>query len=197
MARTKAFDESEVLARARDLFWRQGYTATSIQELEEYLGISRSSIYRFFGGKRELYDSTLAAYQEDAHGRLRKALEETDDLQQTLRDMLVGAASQSHPECRSQARGCYIVNATTELANTCGEALNFVAENRQKFAAIMQDALARAQVQGTLDPGADLAELADFIFMCYSGLQVVVQTRIERAALVRAVERGIAALPWT
>ncbi|MEO0733810.1 MAG: TetR/AcrR family transcriptional regulator [Bacteroidota bacterium] len=196
MARTKAFDETTVLEKARDLFWKQGYTATSIKELEEHLGISRSSLYRFFGGKRALYDRTLAIYQHEGHGQLRKALAGNDNVRQALRDLLVGTALQSHPECKSKARGCYVVNATTELANICGEALNFVAENRQQFAVIVQDALARAQVQGQLDPSADSVELADYVFMLYNGLQVVVQTGIERTALVRAVERGIAALPW-
>ncbi len=61
MARTREFDENVVLERARDLFWEQGYTATSIQDLEKALGISRSSIYASFGSKRALYDKTLAA----------------------------------------------------------------------------------------------------------------------------------------
>jgi len=197
MARTKAFDEAVVLARARDLFWERGYTATSIKDLEQHLGIRRSSIYRFFGGKRELYDRTLASYQEENLGHLRQVLAESSDIRTTLHQLLVKAATQSHPDCESSARGCYMVNATTEMANICTDALGVVAENRQKFSTIMQDALARAQVQGQLDPQADPAELADFLFVCYNGLQVVVQTKIERPALIRAVDRGLAALPWT
>ena len=68
MPRETAFDETIILERARDLFWEKGYTATSIQDLEQALGIRRSSIYNTFGGKRQLYDRTLAQYQEENLG---------------------------------------------------------------------------------------------------------------------------------
>jgi TetR/AcrR family transcriptional regulator, transcriptional repressor for nem operon len=45
MARTKDFDEDEVLAKAMHLFWLKGYNATSMQDLVDGLGISRSSMY--------------------------------------------------------------------------------------------------------------------------------------------------------
>lgn len=196
MARTKEFEESAVLEKARDLFWERGYTATSIQDLEQALGISRSSIYRFFGGKRELYDRTLADYRAANMARLRTTLLESDDPRQALTDLFVKTAQQQHPDCKSSARGCYVVNATTEMANLCSEALAFAADNRKEFVTIMTDVLARAQVQGKLDKQAEPAELANYLFVCYNGLQVVVQTKIEREALVSAVKRSVAALPW-
>ncbi len=196
MARTKEFDESLVLERARNLFWEQGYTATSIQDLEQRLGISRSSIYRFFGGKRQLYDRTLAEYQVENLGRLQNALLRTDDVQQQLLNIFTGMAREVHPDCKAEARGCYIVNATTEMANNCAEALSFVAENRVKFVAIMEKALARAQVQGKLEAGADAKAWAEYLYLCFNGLQVVVQTKMDREALVKAVTRSINALPW-
>lgn len=196
MARTKEFDERVVLEKARDLFWERGYTATSIRDLEEHLGISRSSIYLTFGGKRELYDRTLARYRKENMARMEKALIETGNLKQALIEMFTATARQSHPDCKAQARGCYVVNATTEMANSCSSALGFVAESREQFVAIMQAALARAQEQGKLDKQADPAELADYLFVCYNGLQVVVQTNIEREALVRAVLRSVEGLPW-
>ncbi len=42
MARTKDFDETEVLAKAIKLFWQKGYNGTSMQDLVDGLGISRS-----------------------------------------------------------------------------------------------------------------------------------------------------------
>ncbi|WP_020566828.1 TetR/AcrR family transcriptional regulator [Neolewinella persica] len=197
MARTKEFDEQVVLEKARDLFWERGYTATSIRDLEEHLGISRSSIYMFFGGKRELYDRTLAAYRDENMTRLEKTLGAAEDLRQALIDLFTATARQSHPDCKAQARGCYVVNATTEMANSCAEALSFAAESREQFVAIMKAALARAQEQGKLEEQADPAELANYLFVCYNGLQVVVQTNIERATLVKAVVRGVEGLPWT
>lgn len=196
MARHREFDEELVLDKARDLFWERGYTATSIGDLEQHLGISRSSLYRFFGGKRELYDKTLARYQEENLGSLQRGLEKADDLHEKLTELFVNTALQEHSECHSKARGCYIVNATTEMANSCTEALGFVANNRERFVNIMQNVLASAQVQGKLKKQANPTELANYLFLCYSGLQVVVQTNIDRQELVKTVRRSVEALPW-
>jgi TetR/AcrR family transcriptional repressor of nem operon len=196
MARTREFDETAVLEKARNLFWERGYTATSIQDLEKSLGISRSSLYRTFGGKRELYDRTLREYRAENMGLLKKLLGETSNLRETLTKMFTDTAMQQHPECQSNARGCYMVNATTEMANTCSDLLKMVADNREEFVEIMQGALARAQVQGKLEKQRDAADLANYLFVCYSGLQVVVQTAINRQDLAKAVTQSIDALPW-
>lgn len=197
MPRETSFDRNTVLARARDLFWEQGYTATSIQDLEDALGIRRSSIYNTFGDKRKLYDLTLVQYQEENLGRLRSQLATTSDLRATLRQLFDQAVNTEHPECISSARGCYIVNATTEMANSCSEALRFVAENRQRFVALMADALTEAQTSGQLAAEADVRQLANFLYVCYNGLQVVVQSKIDRSELTEAMQLAVDGLPWT
>lgn len=196
MARPKSFDEAVVLEKARDLFWERGYTATSVGDLEKATGIRRSSLYQTFGDKRQLYDRTLAAYQHEHLGRLRRALAEAEDPRTTLKQLMATAARATEPDCRASSRGCYVVNATTEMANNCGEALRFVTDNRQQFVAILTDFLAGAQERGRLDAKADPAEWANYLFVCYNGLQVVVQTGIDREALARAVGRAADALPW-
>lgn len=197
MPRDISFDQDAVLARARDLFWEKGYTATSIQDLEQALGIRRSSIYNTFGDKRALYDLTLTRYQEENLARLQQLLLDHNDLRSALTELFTAAARGSDNDCLTGAKGCYIVNTTTEMANSCAESLSFVSNNRQRFTAIMKDYLARAQVQNKLDVQADPVELADYLFLCYNGLQVLVQTGIERPALVAAVRRCVDGLPWT
>jgi len=124
-------------------------------------------------------------------GRLQKLLRDTKGLRETLVTLFTDTAMQSHPNCKSSARGCYMVNATTEMANACPETLKFVADNREQFVGIMADALASAQVQGKLEEQSDPVELANFLFLSYNGMQVVVQTNIDRKVLVKAVRRSV------
>ena len=83
------------------------------------------------------------------------------------------------------------------MANACTDALAFVSDNRARFTAILREALAGAQVQGSLEASAELTGLADYLFMCYNGLQVLVQTDMDREALTTAVSRCVDTLPWT
>ncbi|MGK0452320.1 MAG: TetR/AcrR family transcriptional repressor of nem operon [Neolewinella sp.] len=56
--------------------------------------------------------------------------------------------------------------------------------------------MASAQVQGKLEEQSDPVELANFLFVSYNGMQVVVQTNIDRKVLVKAVRRSVDFLPW-
>ena len=55
MARRKQYDEQVVLEKAMNLFWRNGYEATSMQMLEKEMGINKFSIYSSFGNKHGLF----------------------------------------------------------------------------------------------------------------------------------------------
>jgi TetR/AcrR family transcriptional repressor of nem operon len=63
MARNKEFEEAAVLDKAVHLFWCKGYNGTSMQEVVDCLGISRSSLYDTFGDKRQLYLAALGRYR--------------------------------------------------------------------------------------------------------------------------------------
>src|ERR1700750_25596 len=64
MARTKDFDENEVLNKAICIFWHKGYNGTSMQDLVDGLGISRSSLYDTYGDKHSLFVKALESYKE-------------------------------------------------------------------------------------------------------------------------------------
>ena len=49
MARPREFDEEKALDQAMRLFWTQGYQGTSLHDLLQTMGISKSSFYETFG----------------------------------------------------------------------------------------------------------------------------------------------------
>ena len=51
MPRPKQFDPDHALEMAMHVFWRQGYKATSIEDLAGAMGINRFSLYDTFGDK--------------------------------------------------------------------------------------------------------------------------------------------------
>ena len=64
MARKAGFERRQILERARDLFWRKGYHATSMKDLEVALDLRPGSIYAAFGSKVKLYAEALEVYAE-------------------------------------------------------------------------------------------------------------------------------------
>src|SRR5436309_13794687 len=64
MARLREFDYEKVLDRALGLFWRGGYEATSLDDLLDEVGLSKSSFYGAFGSKHEILLACLDRYIE-------------------------------------------------------------------------------------------------------------------------------------
>ncbi|MGI9610581.1 MAG: TetR/AcrR family transcriptional regulator, partial [Acidimicrobiia bacterium] len=65
IGRPREFDHDSVLATVIDIFWEQGYSATSIGDVVERTGLSKSSLYGAFGSKEQLYRTALDRYLSD------------------------------------------------------------------------------------------------------------------------------------
>lgn len=62
MTGRKQFDPDQALDRALTIFWRTGYTGTSINDLLTATGLSRASLYATFGDKEQLFLACLHRY---------------------------------------------------------------------------------------------------------------------------------------
>src|SRR5690606_4205010 len=75
--RPKIFDEKEAIRKATDVFWKNGYEASSTEELLSAMGIGKGSFYLHFkGGKKELYQRSLDLFSDDAMKRFNQKLSE-------------------------------------------------------------------------------------------------------------------------
>ena len=79
MGRPREFDTTEALERALDVFWANGYEATSMRDLTGAMGLSKSSLYDTFGSKHELFLSALDHYNKTSGQRSVLALIEKAD----------------------------------------------------------------------------------------------------------------------
>ncbi|RYD28556.1 MAG: TetR/AcrR family transcriptional regulator, partial [Verrucomicrobiaceae bacterium] len=73
--RPRAFDRTAALDAAMGVFWRKSYTATSMNDLCEAMGIGSPSLYAAFGSKEQLYAEAIRHYNEKSGPILRDAVE--------------------------------------------------------------------------------------------------------------------------
>src|ERR1700712_5791995 len=109
MARTKDFDENEVLTKAIQLFWYKGYNATSMQDLVDGLGISRSSLYDTYGDKHTLYIKALESYQGKASAEICAVMNNTELVKTNIRRLLQYITDGLLDD--KMHKGCFMVNA--------------------------------------------------------------------------------------
>ena len=55
---------------ARELFAKQGYAATSVEEIAQRAGVARGALYHHFSGKDELFRAVYEAVQADTASRV-------------------------------------------------------------------------------------------------------------------------------
>ena len=112
--RPQKFDRDEVLDRAVDTFWANGYTATSLENLTTNMGINRPSLYAAFGNKHDLFMKTIDRYAETIGRRPLDAFLEEPDIRRA-----VEAYFQTTIQCvtsPNRPRGCLIMNVAGERA---------------------------------------------------------------------------------
>ena len=56
------------LTRAMEVFWRDGFAATSLDTISAATGMNRPSLYAAFGDKRDIYVKAYERYRERARG---------------------------------------------------------------------------------------------------------------------------------
>lgn len=185
VGRQVEFDEREVLNKAMQVFWRTGYHAAGMQELQQAMALHRGSIYSTFHSKRELFLRVLDLYAEQ-FDKVRDMIFSAVDPLQGLRD-LFDFVVESCLEDR-QGYSCLYVNTILELASVDRGIVDYVREKMQELEGIFYEALRQAQLQQKIGPQHDPRQLAVLLINLLCGLRVTSQMRPGRWVLQACVD---------
>ena len=70
MARPREFEPAEAVEKAMQVFWQHGYEDASLPDLLNGMGLTRGSLYKAFGDKRQLFLRALERYLEQGRDGL-------------------------------------------------------------------------------------------------------------------------------
>jgi len=180
MARPREFDPETALDRAMHVFWAKGYEATSLDDLCDATGLSRSSLYAAFGDKRDLLLQSIDLYSDRGVARFLAALS-TRPIRAGLRQILDGFIDQI--VAGPGRKGCFLGNCAAELERGDREAIGRVRRSLARNETIFREALAAAKRRGELSPSADPPALARFLVSALQGLRLVGKANPDRAVL--------------
>lgn len=112
MARTKQYNEEEVIEKAMALFWRNGYENTSVRMLEKEMGINQFSIYSSFGSKHGVFLESIKCYKKRIKAitdTLEKSQNGVIGLKQYFYDFI------DFSKDNGIKKGCLVTNTVNEL----------------------------------------------------------------------------------
>lgn len=191
MARIKEYDSHEALEAAMMLFWAQGYTATSVQQLLDVMGISRSSMYSEFGNKRDLFVEVLSLYNfltQELIGTISRA----NDPIGAVKDFYeVGFVQQ--PD-KVLYRGCLFVNTILELRDVDNELSKLAAGYFDEVERELAECFQKCISNGTLHEQNQPAILASFFITTIKGMRVVARQNPGEEYLRGVIETALLVL---
>ena len=181
MARHKEFNREEALHKAMEVFWSRGYEAASIQDLVTRMGINRQSLYDTFGDKHALYLQALDRYRRVEGRRLIDLLERPGSVKKNLRQLFAEVVEKAL--CDREHRGCFMGNATSELAGRCKETASRTCSNMTATEEAFYGALLRGAKQGEIRGVRDPRAVACFFYCMLQGLVTMAKARQDRKVL--------------
>jgi TetR/AcrR family transcriptional regulator, transcriptional repressor for nem operon len=170
MARTREFDEENIIKIATDLFWNKGYNAVSTQDLIDAFGISRSSMYGAYKDKRSLFILALQHYRETSAQSMLDILANEKSFFDTITLLLNQIIKETITD--NQSKGCFIVNTAIELAPHDKEILEIIQDNRNNIIEGLSKAIQKGIDNKELTKNNNPKALANYFYNLINGLRV-------------------------
>lgn len=176
MPRHKAFEETAALEKAMQVFWKNGYNATSMEDLVTAMGINRASLYGTFGDKKQLYMAALRQFQRESQGQNGQIMARASHSPKSqLFGLLQNQLEQSLADAEN--KGCMMANATAEMAILDADVCQLVVQNKCAVEALFEQLIQAGQAAGEFRAQIEPSEGAAFLVNYLNGMRVVSKTR--------------------
>lgn len=190
MARSKEFDIDDVLLKAMNIFWQQGYEKTSMQDLVTGMGIHKRSMYDTFGDKHTLYIKALERFAAINASRMESRIEGISSAKAAITLLFEATIHRSEDE----PKGCLLVNTAVELSNHDPEAATKANDAFLNTERLIERLIQHGQASGELSGRLQASALAAYLHNALVGLRVMVKTTRDINKLQTIVNTTLAVL---
>ncbi len=184
--RPRKLESGAILDSALELFWKNGFSATTTRELESHLGLNQSSIYSQFGSKQKLLQQALDHYEKLTTEQLLRPLQQGTD---GLEDIHVFFKNLQKWVTLDGRKGCMLINMMAEDAAETEAITQRTRRYRQVVKQSLKRCLEMASEQDQLsDP--ETTHKAELLMALTLGFNMSVRggaTKREQNSLIGAV----------
>jgi TetR/AcrR family transcriptional regulator, copper-responsive repressor len=188
--RPRAYQPEIALGKALDLFRKDGFAATSLDDLSAATGMNRPSLYGAFGDKRELYIKSYARYRADARAAMIEIFRGELPIRERLA-RIYAAALDIYLSGEFGPRGCFTVMTAASEAVADPEIRAMVQEGFVEFDRAFATCFRRAIEKGELLETADPTVLAQLASATIHTIAIRARAQVPREALEAIVKGAI------
>src|SRR6201986_534141 len=147
--RPRAYEPEVALGKALGLFRKDGFAATSLDDLSEATGMNRPSLYAAFGDKRELYIKSYERYRTDARAAMVEFFRGEMPVRERLK-RIYAAALDIYLGTASEPQGCFTVMTAASEAIADPEIRALVLDGFAELDKAFASCFRRAKEKGEL-----------------------------------------------
>ncbi|MCA3600646.1 MAG: TetR/AcrR family transcriptional regulator [Methylobacterium sp.] len=168
--RPRAFDREIALRSAQRFIWQHGFEAMSLSQLEDAMGIRRSSLYSAFGSKLGLLGEAADLYLADF---AKQRAEVLPGIRSTLGrlEAMFGLFATNFAASGGPL-GCFLCSAAHSCSNENAEAVNLLIIRRKAFAELIRAELETGVQSGEFILETPVAALTDFLVSVVQGMSI-------------------------
>jgi TetR/AcrR family transcriptional regulator, copper-responsive repressor len=189
--RPRAYEPDVALARAMDVFWRDGFAATSLDTISAATGMNRPSLYAAFGDKRDIYVKAYQRYRERARERMAEIFTSQLPLHALLRQ-IYAIAIDMYVSGEDGPRGCFTVMTATSEAVADPEIRELAVTGLVEMDRALARLFKAAQAKGELPASADPVMLGQLATATIHTLAVRARVRLPRRELDAIADASVA-----
>jgi AcrR family transcriptional regulator len=188
--RPRAYEPEVALAKALDLFRKDGFAATSLDDLSAATGMNRPSLYGAFGDKRELYIKSYQRYRADARAAMADIFRTELPIKKRLA-RIFAVALDIYLSGEEGPRGCFTVMTAASEAVADPQIRAMVLEGFTELDKAFAACFRIAKEKGELSASADPVVLAQLASATIHTIAIRARAQVPRRELEAIVKGAI------
>jgi AcrR family transcriptional regulator len=189
--RPPAYDRDTALAALTRMFWTQGFSATSLDDLATAAAMNRPSLYAAFGDKQAMYLAALQRYGQDAEAQLAGLVAAIPDVRAAIAALL-RAGVDFYLAGEAGPRGCFAVCTAAAEAASTPAMQDGLAAVLATLDGVIAKRLGQGVADGQLPADFDVAAAAMLVAGTLHSIAIRARAGQPRAALLRLADAGAA-----
>jgi TetR/AcrR family transcriptional repressor of nem operon len=168
MARALEFDYDKAIDKATRVFWKNGYSGTSLRDLLKAIGIGEGSFYNTLKSKKQLYLKCLKHYNDTVGRRRAEALFSPSSAKEGVRGLFKRVFDDlDDPQ---NPRDCLLARSVSSDVLAERDLQKFVQTDIAAFVGALSDRLKSAKETAELPPQFEAEVVAQIIATYLQGL---------------------------
>jgi AcrR family transcriptional regulator len=188
--RPRGYEPEVALGKALDLFRKDGFAATSLDDLSAATGMNRPSLYGAFGDKRELYIKSYQRYRADARAAMIDVFKHELPIRKRL-ERIFAVALDIYLSGDAGPRGCFTVMTAASEAVSDPQIRAMVVEGLSELDKAFAACFRLAKENGELPASTDPAVLAQLASSTIHSIALRARARVPRKDLEAIVNGAL------